>query len=430
MFTLLVGLTAAPAAAVDNSSTSTAYLDLLVFQKRYLELESAIAVSESDLAPVIRAYFKGVIANRINQGSLSIQLLQPILSTLIATDPVRAEIALCTVADDYAKAFRYGDAAAAYGEAGRVSQQQGRPSECNAQQQSSRWALLTDVHPQLIRGRHQFEVAGKRDTFGLFEVPVATDHYTGSWIVDSGANLSVIRRSVAEKMGLKISVKAETAQGVGPSVTTRVSVISELRLGKAVVHNVPVLVVEDSVLTFSRVDYQIDGCLGLPVIAAFGAVTFYPDGRVRFGMASVAKTTRFHNLFLENFTPLIAADLGLGDRLFTLDTGAQGAVLSAQFYLEDRESSELTNPVDLELVGAGGTISSPAYVLPSLVARFGNKCAILKQVPILTGSMGSSDEFYGNLGQSALASFSSFTLNFTTMHFNVSGDEHSVCRRV
>jgi predicted aspartyl protease len=429
MFTLLIGFLPIRTVA-ENPSGSIAYLDLLIGQKRYLELESAFAVSESDLTPVLRAYFKGVIANRTNQGSISIQLLQPILPMLIATESVRAEIALCTVADDYAKVFRYGDAAAAYAEGARVSQRQGRQSACNARQQSSRWDLLAYAHPQTISGRPEFEVAGKRDTFGLFEVPVAAGHYSGSWIVDSGANLSVIRRSVAEKMGLKISAKAETAQGVGPSVTTRVSIIPELRLGKAVVHNVPVLVVEDSTLTFSRVDYQIDGCLGFPVMAAFGAITFYSDGRIGFGTTPVTNVTGFHNLFLEKFTPLIAADFGLGDRLFTLDTGAQGTVLSAQFYLENRHSSELTNLVDLELVGAGGTVSSPAYVLPTVVARFGDKCATIKQVPLLMASTSSSYEFYGNLGQSALASFSSFTLDFATMHFNVSGDEHNICQNV
>ena len=142
-FPLLIGFLPIRTVA-ENPLGSIAYLDLLSGQKRYLELESAFVVSDSGLTPVLRAYFKGVIANRTNQGSISIQLLQPILSALIATESVRAEIALCTVADDYAKAFRYRDAAAAYAEAARISERQDRQSACNARQQSSRWNLLLE----------------------------------------------------------------------------------------------------------------------------------------------------------------------------------------------------------------------------------------------------------------------------------------------
>jgi phosphatidylserine/phosphatidylglycerophosphate/cardiolipin synthase-like enzyme len=40
---------------------------------------------------------------------------------------------------------------------------------------------------------------------------------------------------------------------------------------------------------------------------------------------------------------------------------------------------------------------------------------------------GLPDEFYGNIGQSALSSFSSFTLDFKAMRFSVRGGKARVC---
>lgn len=165
-----------------------------------------------------------------------------------------------------------------------------------------------------------------------------------------------------------------------------------------------------------------------PVVAALGAVTFYPDGHVRFNNVQWQRTSSFHNLFLEKFTPLVAADLGIGIRLFTLDTGAKGTVLSAQFYQEDACAADFTNPVSFELVGVGGSLSTTAYMLASVVARFRSGCSVVQDVPLLMGSTGSPDEFYGNIGQSAPGSFSSFTLDFNAMDFSVSRGRKNDCQ--
>jgi hypothetical protein len=38
---------------------------------------------------------------------------------------------------------------------------------------------------------------------------------------------------------------------------------------------------------------------------------------------------------------------------------------------------------------------------------------------VLTEPVGSAEAFYGNIGENAFKSFSSFTLDFTRMHFSV-----------
>jgi hypothetical protein len=404
-------------------------LDALLQQRQYIELEHALVTATEELPSLGRDYFQGVMANRVNHVQKSIRLLEPLIPTLLANSPVRAEFALCTLADDYAKTFGYGDAARFYTEANRVAEQQGKKSECGAAREASRWGLLRNAPAQTVATSGPFTVKGKRDTLGLFQVPVASGNYSGSWIVDSGANLSVVSRSVANKLGLASSTGSETAQGIaGLSVSVHTAIIPEIRVGPAVLRSVAVLVVEDSELSFSELDYRIEGCLGIPVLAALGKVTFYHDGRIDFSPGKIpAKETAFHNFFFDRFTPLIVADFGPKEQLFTIDTGAMGTILSAEFYKANRDIFNFFESVSLELSGAGGMLAVPAYQVSGLVATLGGSCARIKDVSILLSAIRRPDEFYGDIGENALSSFSSFTLDFPAMHFRVNGGDPGDC---
>jgi hypothetical protein len=120
-------------------------LDLLLSKKQYPQLEQALAARSTGLSPKAHAYFAGVMANRVNQVKTSLGLLEPLVPGLLVSDPRRGEIALCTIADDYAKNSRYGDAARVYSEASRVAKQQNLDSTCEAAREASRWALLDNA---------------------------------------------------------------------------------------------------------------------------------------------------------------------------------------------------------------------------------------------------------------------------------------------
>ena len=421
----------APAQSQEKNPDSASDLDVLLSKTKYPQLEQALAARSKELSPKTYAYFAGVMANRVNQVKTSLGLLEPLVPGLLISDPKRGEIALCTIADDYAKKFRYAEAARVYGEANRIAKQLNLHSSCDADREGSRWALLSDAPVQTVTSSGEFTIRGKWDSVGLFQVPLTAGSYSGSWIVDSGANLSVISQSVAERMGLEVSGAAGTADGFsGAAFSVHIGILPELRLGSAIFQNVPVLVAADSDLNFTKLDYQIEGSLGLPELAALGRFTIDRDGRIRFGDKSKAPGNGRgpHNLFLEKFAPLITADFGLGDQLFTIDTGAMGTILSAEFYNESKpmNSGEL---VELELEGAGGTLVAPAYQVRDVLAKLGGSCAKLEHLQVLTKPTGVADEFYGNIGQSALSTFTSFTFDFSTMHFIVNGGGAGNCNR-
>ena len=318
-------LSLVPIGALPQAPSSSGQdLDGVLLKKQYPQLEQALQAHSEELSPQARSYFSGVMANRLNRTTESLELLEPLIPNLRISNPARGEVALCTVADDYAKIHLYGEAARTYAEASRVASQQKLNSTCDAAREASRWALLRNAPAQTVTSAGEFTIQGQWDVLGLIQVPVSGGGYGGLWILDSGANISVISQSVAEQMGVAISAATDMAQGAsGAPAPVQGEIVPELRLGSAIFHNLPVLVVADSKLDFPQVNYRIEGSLGLPVLAALGRVTVYRTGWIDFGgTGDVAPKAFVHNLFLEKFTPVITANFGLGDQLFTIDTGA------------------------------------------------------------------------------------------------------------
>ncbi len=411
-----------PAAAQSTSSITT--LDALISAKQYPELERAL--TNASLSPADTAYYNGVLANRLNRAQKSIELLQPVLPALESSNLSRAEIASCSLADDFVKLSQYGKASQTYTLAAHIAESQSKESFCHASREAARWALFGEAPAQTVASGSPAMIHGNRDKLGLVQLPIIAGGYTGSWVLDTGANVTVIRRSVADRIGVQLSTSGASAQGSsGKSVDVRAGIIPELKIGTLVLRNVPTLIVDDADLNFPSVGYEIDGSLGLPALMAMGTMTLYADGSVVFGSTVEAKTTRgtTHTLFMERSTPLVAADLGYGQQLFVLDTGAQGTILSSLFFAQAKGNVQTGEAVTLDLAAAGGVGSMAAFGSQHLVANFSGACVPLTQAHVLTTESGAEDDFYGVIGQDALRQVASVTLDFQNMQFVVRGGE-------
>jgi Aspartyl protease len=297
-------------------------LALLVREKRYVEferqLEGAQGLSASD-----RALFEGILANRRNQVSKSIRLLEPLAHSLAQGPIDRAELGLCTLGDDYAKSFRYGDAADTYSLLSRLPGYTEDDTGCEAGLEGERWGLLRQSPAQITTVTGPFTLKENRTPTGLLEVPVQAPHFSDHWILDTGANLSAVTRSVAAQLGLTLSATTSTTQGSGGIlVRVHTAVVPKLQIGRATMRNLPVLVFEDNDLSFRQMSYQIHGSIGFPVLQSLGRITFHSDGRFAVLEAPRRRKARPANLYLEGFTVLIKTEIGREQQLLTLDTGA------------------------------------------------------------------------------------------------------------
>ena len=392
-------------------------LDLLVQKKRYVELERNLKAAQ--LSASDRALYSGILANRKNDVSDSIRLLEPLARTIAEDSVDRAEIILCTLADDYAKSFRYGDAADTYWLLSRMPGYKDDGKGCHAELEAERWALLRGAPAQSANVNYPFVVDENHTAAGFVEVAVQALNFSDHWILDTGANLSAITRTVAGQLGLKLSNASSTAQGSnGIFVRVHTAVIPEIQLGGAAIRNVAVLVFEDRDLAFPQIPYEIHGSIGFPVLESLGRITFHVNGKFGVQEPTRAEEGGSSNLYLEGFSILIQANVADEDQLMTLDTGATGTFMSEQYYQEHKQDLNAEDLRELELVGVGGSTIIPVHLQHNVRFRIGGACVVLNNLIVLTEPTGWPDEFAGNAGQSVVGLFRSYTLDFRTMTFS------------
>jgi clan AA aspartic protease (TIGR02281 family) len=416
-------LVASASFTVGSNGNKTADLDLLLEQRNYLQLERVLA-SGAILSPEDRALFAGVMANRRNRAGESIKLLQPLIPALTQSSMQHAVIALNTLADDYEKTYQYAAAADTYANLTQNFQPYMSPEGFRkAGQEAQRWNLLRNAPAQSLTLKGSFVVETTRNRLGLLETTVTIGGQSVRMILDTGANLSAISRSLALRLGLKLSSSEATIEGItGDRVMVHAAVIPELEIGKATFHNVPVIVAEDKDLVMKPLAYTLPGSLGFPVLSALGRITFFADHRFGVGLPVDQAHAAHGNLFLQRLTPVVAATIGGKKELFTIDTGAEGSFLSVHYYNDHPHEFDSQLVDELELTGAGGTREIPAYYAHQAQLRLAGACVRLQQLPVLLKPRGVSDDyFYGNLGQSALRQFSSYTFDFKDMSFIAQG---------
>jgi len=398
-------------------------LDLLLQRRSYLKLERSLA-SDVGLSAEDRAFFTGIMANRRNRASQSISLLQPLVPWLSKVDRTKAAVALSTLADDYEKSFQYSAAADTYA---TLAQNYARDISgdelAKVKREARRWSLLRRAPPQTASVNTSFTIVTTRNRLGLVKAPVTIGSQQISMILDTGANLSAISRSAAVRLGLKLSSNQATMEGMSATpVPVHTAVIPELEIGDAVFRNVAVIVVDDKDMFIPDLQYSLPGSLGFPVLSALRKITFFAEGRFGVGLRSIPGSSVTGNLFLQRLTPIVAAGIRGKEELFTIDTGATGSFLSARYYQDfpDQFDSQMVDEV--VLTGAGGTRTLPAYYAPQISLRLGGACARMEDVPVLIKPRGvPEDYFYGNLGQSALNVFPSYTFDFENMSFTIEG---------
>ena len=425
-FALVVLAWSLPPQSKDGvSQFGTTDLNQLLRDRRYLELNAALS-SKSNLSASDRTFFEGVMANRCNRVADSIRMLEPLVPTLSTADKDRAVMTLSTLADDYEKSYRYSDAANTYAE---LERRFGLVMDENERQrvsrEAARWGLLRGSPPQSVEVKEPFTVPTRRDRVGLPEVSVDLGKFHESLILDTGANLSAISASLAQRLGLKLSNAAATSNGIaGRRMAIRTAVIPELRLGEARMKNVAVIVLDDKDLVVPSLHYRIPGSIGFPVLSALGRITFFADGRFGVGLSPASTIPGGEeNLFLQRLTPIVAAEIGGAERLFTVDTGAAGTFFTVQYYLDHRNDFASQTIGNFELAGAGGVRSYPAYLTGKFNLKMGGACVSLNQLPVIAQPRGQSeDKFYGNIGQLVLGRFKSYTFDFQKMTFSAEGD--------
>lgn len=381
---------------------------------QYFALRDDLSKRPSENSPDL-LFYRGIVANRFNELSKSNELLRKYLES---GDPAHQPEAYETLADNYTRTFEYGHAADIYKLLlDRFKEKLDAETKQDYENSYGLWDALRNTGPQSVSFDGDLKVQGTRDKAKLLNLAVEINRQTMDFVFDTGANLSTMTISTANKLGLKI---IESKVSVGSSsdnkVNSKLAVAPVLKIGRTTFYNVVFLVLEDKALYFPQVDYQIHGIIGFPVMEALGNVTVTRRDEISAKEKST-ETKGESNMCLEDLQPLVAGIINHKKMIFTFDSGAVTSTFYPPFFKANRSQIlKFAKPRKIKLGGAGGAKEVTAYFLNNLTLTIAGKTARLTKAEIITEPVNDeSRDFYGNLGQDLIKQFERMTLDFRAM---------------
>ena len=275
---------------------------------------------------------------------------------------------------------------------------------------------LKDIPPQQI-GLKKVSLKWKYNKLGLIEIPIKTKTSTLGIVFDTRAHISTVTQSFAKKMGLRIlDASFEESSGLtGIKFKSGLGVADTLYLGDMLIQNAVFQILPDEQLHFPSINYTLDGILGFQVITQLNEVQIYRDGD--FIISPVSTTVNLNNLAFDGSTTVISVIQGTDTLSFHFDTGATGSEFYSNYFNRYKPEIIKNGKTDMvETGGAGGSVKTLDYILPTINLKIGEKKIELKDVAIHTTPSFKGQKYNGNIGQDVIAQFDEMVLNFEYMY--------------
>jgi len=252
-------------------------------------------------------------------------------------------------------------------------------------------------------------------------VPVKAGSYNGTAIADTGAQISVMMQSVAKAAHVKILGASGDVGSTTATVSGRIGLIPEVKLGDAAVKNIPVLVLPDAQLTVTdgKTTVTLPFILSLYALADFGRIAWLDhDKWLELGSAAPASFT--------NAVPMIWYPNGIavpiegpgGRRTAQFDSGADVSYLYENTVplVSDAERATIIQ-TKRKIGGVGGVVTEDIRRFPSVALTLAGQKLVLKDADI--AKQPESGEA-ARLGEDVLQAYSAVVFDFGAMTFSVS----------
>ena len=290
----------------------------------------------------------------------------------------------------------------------------------DAKQLSDLSKLLADAAKQRVVARSPQSLKTTRDVVGLRRAAARINGQEISAVVDTGANLSVVSKSIATRLGLQLIEGAgSVATGSRESIPVRLGVAREANFAGITFANVVFIVLDDAQLA-PIPGYQIEAIIGFPVLRDMGRVRFGRDETITPEVPAQGPLTGGSSLWLSGndlFVEMAFNDIPVA---VLLDTGAAKSALSPFFVELHRDLFSALVPKTVRKGGAGGITEQKVVSWPNVRASIGSSSVFVREIVVETDeSKDVSAKNFGVLGQDVLRAFDSYTLDFDHMQFEI-----------
>lgn len=418
---LTLAVAAAPAAAAPSPAPAVLPVDAALARWDMAEARSLAATMP---AGADRCAAEGIIASRANQLETAAKLLPPCLTALERNGSRRAEPVFETLLDTYLRLGEYGKHHALLARWLGTRRERIDPNRLSdLRDQLANAAVLRDLPRPSVTGRRTAMLRTYLNVLGTRTVDLTVRNVTLPWLIDTGANLSVVSETAARRLRLEVrDAGYHVAGSTGHAVTVRLAVIDELPVGGVILRNVVAIVVPDAALRIRapHADYRIDAVLGLPALTQLGHFRIEREGTMTIDRA--APPLRLGApLFMNALTPLAEVEIAGRRGLMNIDTGANRTTLYASYAARLTDRAPLWSRQRATTLGLGGGSDADAAVEPELTIGVGAARIAEHGVSVaLDGDRASP--ILGNLGQSGLSARCSYTFDFRSMRLLL-GDE-------
>lgn len=252
-------------------------------------------------------------------------------------------------------------------------------------------------------------------------VPVKAGTYDGTALADTGAQISVMMQSVAKDAHVKILGASRRVDSTTASVAGQIGLIPEVKIGNAVVENIPVLVLPDAQLTITagKETVSLPFILSLYALADFGRVAWLGhDKWLALGSAAPPP--------FPGAVPMIWSPNGIavplegpgGRRAAQFDSGADVS------YLYESGTSLLSTADRVTIVKAKRKIGGLGAVVEQNVRRIPQANLALAGQPLVLKNLDIASQpetgEAARLGEDVLQAYSAVVFDFSAMTFSVS----------
>ena len=251
-----------------------------------------------------------------------------------------------------------------------------------------------------------------------FSVPLSINGKPATYLLDTGAWISVMSEQEAVRFGLRIRAGSGTlGDPSGKGVKVRTAVAKELTVGSMRFRNVSFAILPNEEPWISMPPGQ-GGILGIPILLATGMVRWSKNERFELGGRAEQSGGDSPNLVFYGNHLLLMTKVSGKVVFATLDTGAGTTDLNSNFGAQFAELVQRTGTQGTQdITGAGGTTSFDAITLPEVVFNIGEAPVALRPAHVsLQRTPATGGECcIGNMGRDLLMQTSGFTIDFSTM---------------
>ncbi len=283
----------------------------------------------------------------------------------------------------------------------------------NLQNEHKIWLALRKVPKQEIIKTQDSKIIMKRDKVGLMNIGAVFGNDSLDLIFDTGANFSVIIRSLADSLHMQI-IDADfyVTAATGTKVKSDLAIADNFKIADITIKNAVFLILDDKDLSFPQVDYYPNGAIGFPIIEALDELQFKKDGNIIVPQSPTHYT--YNNLALNGLMPMIAVCYKNDTLNFGFDTGGSSTTLYSPFYhkyksdIDDNYKKEVFNSTS-----GGGTKEFDGFVIDSIAFNVAESTATLKKIRLHGESIfDATEKSHGNFGQDYIKQFDKMIISF------------------